>query len=57
MSGSQALFGQAGGYEVLLAEEETGTHVEYLTQRRELLGVNFDENENSPEPVFLYPRA
>ena len=54
---SQALFGQVGSYHVLLALEEAGAHVEYLYQRGELLAVNLDEIENSPEPVFLYQRA
>ena len=48
---SQALFGEVHGYNVLLALEEAGAHVEYLYQRG-LLGIdNLDELENSQVPV------
>jgi len=48
---SQALFGQVYGYNVLLALEEAGAHVEYLYQRG-LLGIaNLNELERSEGPV------
>ena len=51
---SHGLFGELDGYNVLLALEETGAHVEYLYQRG-LLGIeNFTELENSPGPLPLH---
>lgn len=48
---SRALFGEVGGYNILLALEEAGAHVEYLYQRG-LLGIsNLAELENSDGPV------
>ncbi len=48
---SHALFGEVHGYNVLLAIEEAGAHVEYLYQRG-LLGIkNLAELENSAGPV------
>jgi len=48
---SQALFGEVHGYNVLLALEETGAHVEYLYQRG-LLGIaNLEEVESNHRPV------
>jgi hypothetical protein len=50
---SQALFGEAHGYNILLALEEAGAHVEYLYQRG-LLGIeNLDELERAsgPHPI------
>ena len=48
---SQALFGEVHGYNVLLALEEAGAHVEYLYQRG-LLGIeNLEEaGEHRPRP-------
>ncbi len=53
---SQALFGEVHGYNVLLALEETGAHVEYLYQRGQLGIANLDDIENSglPVPVRYY---
>ncbi|NOY98628.1 MAG: MBL fold metallo-hydrolase [Chloroflexi bacterium] len=48
---SRALFGKVSGYNVLLAVEETGAHVEYLYQRG-LLGIdNVHELEAQAVPV------
>lgn len=48
---SQALFGEVHGYNVLLALEEAGAHVEYLYQRG-LLGIeNLQELEASDAPI------
>jgi glyoxylase-like metal-dependent hydrolase (beta-lactamase superfamily II) len=48
---SQSLFGEVHGYNVLLALEEAGAHVEYLYQRG-LLGIaNLDELEGAQAPV------
>ena len=47
---SQALFGEVHGYNVLLALEEAGAHVEYLYQRG-LLGIeNLEEVERAVQP-------
>lgn len=48
---SRALFGKVHGYNVLLALEETGAHVEYLYQHGRLGIANIAELENSAEPV------
>jgi glyoxylase-like metal-dependent hydrolase (beta-lactamase superfamily II) len=54
---SRALFGEVHGYNVLLALEETGAHVEYLYQRG-LLGIeNLGEMENSGAPVPIRYRC
>ncbi len=51
MEVSQALFGEVHGYNVLLAVEEAGAHVEYLYQRG-LLGIdNLEELESNPAPA------
>ncbi len=52
---SSRLFGEVGGYDVLLSVEEAGAHVEYLYQRG-LLGIsNIDEIEQGSVPL-LYQR-
>ncbi len=43
---SRLLFGEVHGYNVLLALEEAGAHVEYLYQRGRLAIANLDELEN-----------
>jgi glyoxylase-like metal-dependent hydrolase (beta-lactamase superfamily II) len=48
---SQKLFGRVDGYNVLLAIEEAGAHVEYLHQRGRLRIVNLDDFENNDGPV------
>jgi glyoxylase-like metal-dependent hydrolase (beta-lactamase superfamily II) len=50
---SHALFGEVHGYNVLLALEETGAHVEYLYQRGLLEIANMQDLENGREPVAL----
>lgn len=51
---SHALFGDVHGYNVLLAIEEAGAHVEYLYQRG-LLGIkNLAELEKNTGPVPIY---
>jgi glyoxylase-like metal-dependent hydrolase (beta-lactamase superfamily II) len=51
---STALFGEVQGYNVLLALEETGAHVEYLYQRG-LLGIeNLTELEHSSTPIPMH---
>lgn len=48
---SRKIFKEVNGYNILLALEETGAHVEYLYQRG-LLGVsNLEELVNQKEPV------
>lgn len=50
---SQQLFGGVHGYNVLLALEEAGAHVEYLYQRGSLGIVNLADLENSSGPVSI----
>jgi glyoxylase-like metal-dependent hydrolase (beta-lactamase superfamily II) len=50
---SHDLFGEVNGYNVLLALEEAGAHIEYLYQRG-LLGIdNLVELEGSPHPTAI----
>jgi len=52
---SSQLFGEVGGYDILLSVEEAGAHVEYLYQRG-LLGIsNIKEIEQGSIPL-LYQR-
>lgn len=54
---AQTLFGSVNGYNALLAIEEAGAHVEYLYQRGNLVIENYDQLDNSDEPMtFLYKR-
>ena len=54
---SHALFGEVHGYNVLLALEEAGAHIEYLYQRGQLGIENLAELENSHTGVpILYRR-
>jgi glyoxylase-like metal-dependent hydrolase (beta-lactamase superfamily II) len=48
---SSSLFGEVHGYNVLLALEEAGAHVEYLYQRGRLGIDNLADLENSDRPV------
>ena len=50
---SHALFGEVHGYNVLLALEETGAHVEYLAQRGQLRISNLDEIKGNHNPVTI----
>lgn len=51
---SDQLFGSADGYDALLAIEEAGAHVEFLYQRGMLTLENYEQMENSDEPLPLY---
>jgi glyoxylase-like metal-dependent hydrolase (beta-lactamase superfamily II) len=54
---SRQLFGRVGGYDVLLAIEEAGAHVEYLHQHGLLRIVNLAELDSTDGPVVtLYQR-
>ncbi len=54
---SHNLFGVVTGYNMLLALEETGAHIEYLYQRGELAVANLEEVERAQHPVVRYHRA
>ena len=54
---SRSLFGTVHGYNMLLALQETGAHIEYLYQRGELAVANLEEVENAQQPVMLYQRV
>jgi glyoxylase-like metal-dependent hydrolase (beta-lactamase superfamily II) len=51
---AQGLFGETHGYNVLLALEEAGAHVEYLYQRGELGIENLQEFAGSSGPVPIH---
>ncbi len=53
---AQSLFGEVQGYNILLAVEEAGAHVEYLYQRGYLGIENVHEMENSSCPIPIYYR-
>ena len=48
---SQVLFGSVNGYNILLAVEEAGAHVEYLYQRGRLAIQNLTDLEKNPNPI------
>lgn len=48
---SKALFGSVHGYNILLAVEEAGAHVEYLYQHGRLSIQNLAELEPNPSPI------
>ena len=54
---SRRLFGEVHGYNVLLALEEAGAHVEYLDQRGLLSIENLEELEHHNGPVALRYRT
>jgi glyoxylase-like metal-dependent hydrolase (beta-lactamase superfamily II) len=54
---SKGLFGAIRGYNVLLAIEETGAHVEHLYQTGDLVAGNVEELRDQEEPVIEYVRA
>lgn len=55
---SKALFGKTHGYNVLLAIEEAGAHVEYLYQHGQLAIQNLSELENNPDPLpIIFKRS
>lgn len=51
---SKALYPNRSGYEVLLALEEVGAHVEYLYEHGCLAVCNLDEVEREDNPPLLY---
>jgi glyoxylase-like metal-dependent hydrolase (beta-lactamase superfamily II) len=54
---SRSLFGEVHGYNILLALEETGAHVEYLYQRGQLGIANLQEIAATNQPkTILYQR-
>jgi hypothetical protein len=54
---SKGLFGGIQGYNVLLALEETGAHIEYLYNTGDLVAGNVAELREQEEPVIEYVRA
>lgn len=54
---SRGLFGGVDGYNVLLAFEEAGAHVEYLYQRGELEAANLSQLEQEDDPPVRYRRV
>jgi glyoxylase-like metal-dependent hydrolase (beta-lactamase superfamily II) len=54
---SMYLFGEVHGYNVLLALEEAGAHVEYLYQRGRINIENLVEMEDSSKPVAMRYRS
>ena len=51
---SSHLFHSVSGYQILLALEETGAHVEYLYQRGRLAIDNLEDLEREVNPVLYY---
>ncbi|MBX3414803.1 MAG: MBL fold metallo-hydrolase [Pirellulales bacterium] len=51
---SKAMYPRAKGFNVLLALEEVGAHVEYLYQHGRLAVVNLDEVESEDNPALRY---
>lgn len=50
---SQKYFGKVHGYNILLALEEAGAHIEYLHQYGQIEISNLEELENNPGPVAI----
>jgi glyoxylase-like metal-dependent hydrolase (beta-lactamase superfamily II) len=51
---SKAMYPDRHGYEVLLALEEVGAHVEYLYEHGRLAVCNLEEIEREPNPALKY---
>jgi glyoxylase-like metal-dependent hydrolase (beta-lactamase superfamily II) len=51
---SKAMYANRHGYDILLALEEVGAHVEYLYQHGYLAVCNLDEVEREDNPALLY---
>lgn len=51
---SRAMYPDRHGYDVLLAMEEVGAHVEYLYQHGRLMVSNLDEVEREDNPALRY---
>jgi glyoxylase-like metal-dependent hydrolase (beta-lactamase superfamily II) len=54
---SKAIYPNVQGYEVLMAIEEIGAHIEYLDQRGELAVANLDEVANDERVAPIYKRV
>jgi hypothetical protein len=54
---SKAIYPKVEGYEVLLAIEEIGAHIEYLDQRGELAIANLDEVASDERVAPMYRRV
>jgi glyoxylase-like metal-dependent hydrolase (beta-lactamase superfamily II) len=54
---TQAMYPDKSGYEVLLALEEAGAHIEYLYQHGQISVANLEEVEREDNPVLLYSPA
>lgn len=51
---SKAMYPEKHGYEILLAIEEAGAHIEYLYQHGHLCVANLDEVETADNPALQY---
>jgi glyoxylase-like metal-dependent hydrolase (beta-lactamase superfamily II) len=51
---TQKMYPDVDGYEILLALEEAGAHVEYLYQHGQLSVANLDEIEQQENPALYY---
>lgn len=51
---SFALFGERKNYDVLLALNEAGAHLEYLYEHGEIVAVNAEDVERDEDPVLVY---
>jgi hypothetical protein len=51
---SKALYPDRHGFDVLLALEEVGAHVEYLYEHGRLAVSNLEEVEREPNPALQY---
>jgi glyoxylase-like metal-dependent hydrolase (beta-lactamase superfamily II) len=51
---TQAMYPDKSGYEILLALEEAGAHIEYLYQHGEISVANLDEIEKEKNPPLMY---
>ena len=54
---SKAMYPERHGYDILLALEEVGAHVEYLYQHGQLAITNLDEVEREDNPALRYALA
>lgn len=54
---SKAMYPDKSGYEILLAIEEAGAHVEYLYQHGQLKVANLDKVEKEDNPALCYQLA
>ena len=54
---SKTLFGQVAGYNILLALEEAGAHIEYLYRLGLICVDNMEEVKKSTEPITLHYRC